>query len=513
MHKRILLFTVLMMTLAVLCTLFGDNASDAPFTYDEADYMYAGTQGFTANYLDRNAMPLGAYVRNGLALAHDKTLSRKMSEDVRASGDVSFYRHYHGPLYAFWIALWHGLGVHSNAGYRATGLIVHALGAIAIFWLFPLAFPDLSEVAALIAALMFAMNRTALLTATLITQHLAYAFLSCLALFAVALYLRLREMRYWYAAAALLASCFATVEISLVLIGGAALTVAVLDWSDGWKKLLALMGKGAACFLGVLAIVWPPGVFQLTALKGYVYLAYMAIVRKTFTPISPRQLWVQKLKSYPLEYILPLAAAIAAWIYWRRLTNRRAVTPFLLYGCLLFAATLVITIPNDYYLCSLMMSLAVVTGVVFGELWMRRGMGVRAVSLVVVLGSLVALDVSYYRETVRKQSGPPGLAAETLKYLDAHPLAGRQLVAPSMLLPTLHYYHPENPIVSYDLGGTLAPLSEASASFLGAEVFCPQSDCPQIIALWQSGRVLAKEQVEGVGQDGQLWYAVTIGSR
>jgi hypothetical protein len=41
--------------LGLVCYLFATTTSHAPFAYDEADYMYAGTQGFWANYSDRNA--------------------------------------------------------------------------------------------------------------------------------------------------------------------------------------------------------------------------------------------------------------------------------------------------------------------------------------------------------------------------------------------------------------------------------------------------------------------------
>ena len=513
MRKSVFLFAIVVMTLAVVCTLFGDIASNSPFTYDEADYMYAGSQGFLPNYLDRNAMALPTYVRKGRELARDKSLARNMSEYVRSTGDISFYRHYHGPIGAYWIALLHAAGVHGNAAYRAAGLTVHLLESIAIFWLFLRAFPDLSEVAALVAALMFAMNRTGLITATMITQHTFYSFLSCLALFATALYLRSRETRYWYAAAALLAAAFATVEIAVVLIAGVALSVVVLDWSDGWKKILTLMGQGAACFAVVLVIIWPPGVFELNALKGYVYLAYIAIVRKTFTPIGPQQLWVQKLKNYPFEYVLPLAMLIVALVYWRRLADRRAITPFLLYGSFFFAATMVITVPYTYYHCSLMMSLAVVSGVMFGELWKRAGVTLRAVSLTALLASLVALDVGCYREAVRQQLEPPNLDAVALEYLDAHPLADRPLLAPAILLPTLHYYHPDARIVSYDFGENLDRLTDAPWSPLGAEVFCPESVCYQLETLWQPGQVLAKEQMRPIKLEDQAWYAIAVGGR
>jgi hypothetical protein len=357
------------------------------------------------------------------------------------------------------------------------------------------------------------MNRTALFTATMITQHLAYAFLSCLTLFAVALYLRSREIRYWYAAAGLMAVCFATVEISPVLIGVAVLSVIALDWRDGWKKILALVGKGAVCFVGVLAIIWPPGLFELNALKGYVYLVYIAISRKTFTPIGPRELWALKLKTQPLELILPLVVAIVAVAYWRRLADRRALTPFLLYGCVFFGVTLVITVPYIYYHCSMMMGLAVVTGVMFGELWKRAGMTLRAASLALVLASLVAVDAGYYRETALARSEPPTLDAVSLAYLDAHPVGARQLLAPWTLTPTLHYYHAGARIVSYDTDGNLDRLTEAALSAPAVEVFCPESFCRQIETQWPSGQVLAKEPMPPISQESQPWYAITVARR
>ena len=513
MRKRILLFTVLALTLAVLCTLFASTASDGPFTYDEADYMYAGTHGFVANYLDRGAMPLATYVQKGLQLVRHQISARAMSDYVRTSGDVLFYRHYHGPIYACWIALWHDAGLRTNASYRAAGLIVHVLGSIAIFWLFLRAFPGLPDVAALVAALMFAMNRTALLTATIITQHLPYTLLSCLALFAVALYLRTREIRYWYAGTALLAASFAAVEIASVLVAAVVLSVVILDWRDGWKKILALFGKGTVVFACALAIIWPPAIYELNALKSYVYLVYLAFVRKVFSPITPRQLWFMSIKNHPLEFILPLAMAVVGVLCWRRIDDRRAITPFLIYAWLFFAATMVITAPNDYYHCSLMMSLAVITGVLFGERWKRVGVTVRAASLGALLASLVALDASAYSETARRQYEPPSVETRALQFLSAHPPGARPLMLPAILLPTLHYYYPDTKLVSYDIGGKVDQLSGTSPGALQAEILCPGSACRQIEARLPSGVALSQEQLSARGNDGEVWYAIIVGAK
>ncbi len=134
--------------------------------------------------------------------------------------------------------------------------------------------------------------------------------------------------------------------------------------------------------------------------------------------------------------------AIVAVAYWRRLADRRALTPFLLYGCVFFGVTLVITVPYIYYHCSMMIGLAVVTGVMFGELWKRAGMTLRAASLAVVLASLVAVDTGYYRETERHGPSRPRWTPFHSPISTRTRSAQRQLLAPWILTPTLHYYHP-----------------------------------------------------------------------
>src|ERR1700722_17893743 len=128
MHNRLLWFVMLSGVTAIVSTLFARTVSRGPFGYDEADYMYASTQGFVANYLDRGSMGMTVYLERGLALMRDKSQRQSLSQLVRNSGDLDFYRHYHGPIYAYWIACWHALGARDEDVYRASGLLIHALG-------------------------------------------------------------------------------------------------------------------------------------------------------------------------------------------------------------------------------------------------------------------------------------------------------------------------------------------------------------------------------------------------
>src|SRR5690348_9525661 len=89
--------------MAIIGVLFARTTPDHPFSYDEADYMYAGTRGIAANYLDSPSLSLFEFLRKGRELSANPGQGRSMSEYVRASGDITFYRHYHGPMYAYWL--------------------------------------------------------------------------------------------------------------------------------------------------------------------------------------------------------------------------------------------------------------------------------------------------------------------------------------------------------------------------------------------------------------------------
>src|SRR5579871_6298398 len=111
-------FAALLVVTAIVAGAFWNVTSPRLYFYDEADYMYAGTRGFIDNYLDRPSLSTVEFVRQGLRLAHDRSQGSNMSKFIRTAGDITFYRHYHGPVYAYWIALDQALGFHTESGYR-----------------------------------------------------------------------------------------------------------------------------------------------------------------------------------------------------------------------------------------------------------------------------------------------------------------------------------------------------------------------------------------------------------
>ncbi len=114
-----------------------------PFDYDEADYVYAATQGWFANWIDRPALNLVEFVRLGLRLGNDIHHRSELSEIIRKSGDVNVYRHWHGRLFYYWLGL---IGLIGNwtldeRQLRLFSLLIPAAGAVLVylgcFWVMP----------------------------------------------------------------------------------------------------------------------------------------------------------------------------------------------------------------------------------------------------------------------------------------------------------------------------------------------------------------------------------------
>src|ERR1700694_5908530 len=91
--------------LAVFYFLARGTVMYGPFTYDEADYMDAASRGFAANYTDTPTMALAELVKVGLNRGRDSSQRSDLSEMIRGSDDMVFYRHWHGPLYLDWLQI------------------------------------------------------------------------------------------------------------------------------------------------------------------------------------------------------------------------------------------------------------------------------------------------------------------------------------------------------------------------------------------------------------------------
>ncbi len=321
-----------------------------------------------------------------------------------------------------------------------------------------------------------------LVAATLVTQHALFPLWTGMTLFFLGQFLHTLNRRYWYGAAIFLGLSFATLESSFILAGAMLLSLAASYPRLQIREMAGLVWRGAAVCAAAIAVVWPKGVLQLGLMKGYLYLAYIAIFKRTFTPISPGKLWMHKFTTYPYEFILPAAALVAALLLYRKLACRERAAPFIIYGWLFVAVTMVITAPFTYYHSSLLLTTAVAIGVLAGELW-NRSRPAGGIAGALAAASLVAMVAIYHDEAIQDKKNHYEFRPAAIEYVrNSGP--GKVYYVPFVLVPPLHFYAPQIKTIAVEPSST----AEALAGTLGApgepkELLCPASQCDQVRTL------------------------------
>src|SRR5271156_4628111 len=195
--------------LALLLIQMARNVAPDPYVYDEADYMYAASLGFLANYTDTPTLPIADFVRTGLARGRDPSQRHALSEQIRASDDVVFYRHWHGPIYLYFLIPISRLGL-SEIQVRTMMLAIPALTLAVIYcgclWLIP---GRLGTFAALTGGLLF-VSSNSVIGSTELASHQLFALFSIAFLFLLLKFIASRQDRYWYAAVIITGLAFCT---------------------------------------------------------------------------------------------------------------------------------------------------------------------------------------------------------------------------------------------------------------------------------------------------------------
>src|SRR4051794_23277003 len=114
---------ILLLVMAAFASIFGKLVSTERFTYDESDYMYAVSKGFVASYIDRPSLSILDFVRTGIRSGLHSGERLNLSEYIRQQDDITFYRHFHAPLYFYCVDLIQNVASPTEAIARWTSLL------------------------------------------------------------------------------------------------------------------------------------------------------------------------------------------------------------------------------------------------------------------------------------------------------------------------------------------------------------------------------------------------------
>jgi hypothetical protein len=316
--------------LALFLLLITRNVSPEPYGYDERDYMYAATLGFAANWSDTPSISMPDFLRAGLHRGSPKSLSDR----IRGSHDVLFYRHFHGPLFHYFLIPVSRLPL-SQRGVRTSLLAIPAASLAVIYfgclWLLP---GSTAPLAALLAGMLFLTSRSVVWSTELAPHQLfALCTLACLILLAKAIATGRRS--YWYACIVASALAFSTLEVALVLM----LTVGICGFVEraAFGADLRLVVKSLALFVATVLAVWPAAILRLSFVKAYAVMAYLALMRESpWGHVGFIETWRARFFESPLEWALIGLALLLG------LRNRSRFYPIALYPIALFAGLMIL---------------------------------------------------------------------------------------------------------------------------------------------------------------------------
>lgn len=448
--QHILAFGLLLVLFLFIVTR---SVSSEPYVYDEADYMYAASRGFFANWSDTPSMAIAAFVRAGFS----GDGRRAMSNQIRSGDDVLFYRHFHGPLFQYLLIPVARLASSEREVRMAMLAVPCASLAVIYFGCLSLA----GARPALLASMLF-LTSNSVLSSTELAPHQLFALCSLASLILLLKAQATGVRHYWYGAALMAGSAFCTLEVGLVLVAAIAICV--------WREQRRLLASCGGIFLATILAIWPASIVRLSALKAFAVMAYLVAARVgAWGSEGFIDTWQARISESPVEWAL---LAIALAIGWR---NVRRFYPVALFIALVILATLRVWTSTPRYSLAFMPELDMLAGLALVPLGRRPASpsvniahnaadrdciphlaSAGAVRFAVVVLAVAGLyGHAWYRAAHRPHNSNPRSTA-VLTYIHQMRLENKAVLASQADLPTLHYYFPGMRVRGY-LGKTPRP--------------------------------------------------------
>ena len=404
-----------------------------PYTYDEADYMYAASLGFLANYTDTPSMPVSDFLRTGVEGGKSQQSRRQLSEQVRSKGDVLFYRHWHGPLYLDFLIPISRLHLSE----RVTRTVMLAFPILTLGVLYFACVKLSPEPGPLFAGLLLVSSSVMVYT-TEVAPHQLFALLSVVCIGCLAKSIADRDVRYWFAAVIAAGLAFCTLEVAFVLI----LTLILFAYLE--REWLKVRLQSIVVLAGSVLIVWPAAFFKLSVLKSYLFMGYLAIFRESpWGNQSTFEIWRNRIAGSPLEWVA-IMASLAIYFGQRENPAKHIGAPFLIFGVSMIAATFRVNSSATRYAVLFTPALDIFAAVTAVPFLLQSS---RNAANALLLAGTVLLGLSGYRLWPRMSQDPR--PPEILNYIRSHNLEKKLLLLPQEELPMVHYYFPRMRLRGY----------------------------------------------------------------
>ena len=428
---------ILGVLIAGLAALVWGKIITTAYSYDEADYMFAASLGWYPNWWDEGSLSIADFVKIGLGRGTDPRQRMALSQMARDSKDPVVYRHWHGPLYYYWLA-----ALPSNLAEGAVrGLsLVFAIATAAVLYFGTLRLlpAPAAQPAAMLACALVLWGQMTVRT-TELAPHMLFILCYVAALLLLARVMQQGGRRAWYGAVVLSGLAFCTLEVAFVLIA----TLVACGWlrratlAADWR----FVRNSAAALLGTILLVWPAALLKANFLKAYLFMAYLAMFRRrAWGNFGVAQAWALRLALSPVEW-LAIGAALVLFVKYRLWRKAPALIPFLVYGVLMLLAMARVNGEGPRYLTPFLPAWLIFAAWVLAQT--VRARWAMAAAVCVLLFAVTRAQLASY---LPEQDPRPGAMLAAIR---SHGLEGGKVLVPQMDLPTLHYYFPRATLRGY----------------------------------------------------------------
>lgn len=455
---------VLAAILAVFVCLARPEIFSWPYYYDEADYMFAASLGPFANWTDRPSQSLVEFVRVGVRQGADAANRDQLSAVTRAGSDVNFYRHWHGPLYFYWLSAIAPLKLDEHTT-RSLSYVFPMLTAIIIYfgclWIFAEPWPAILSTA-------FFLWSYATVFSNEIAPHQLFVLCSTVTLILLAKWRATGDPLLWYASVVAAGCAFCVLEIAFVLV-----LVLILC-----AVRAPTIGKSALVFILTIAALWPAALLKLTFFKAYLFMAYLAVFRASaWGNAGFIETWRLRVTQAPVEWLL---LAIAGLLYFSRTDRaaRKYLAPVVVYGCLMFVVLLRVNSETPRYMLPYLAPFELAAGCTLASAMKKWKPLVRTNAVAAILMAIFCDTFATMRANPVRPS--PRLN-EVVADIRAAQLDGKTVLVPRNDVPMIHYYFPRTTVHGY--------LGDPSRDVLLARIDCDAVLAPGYpVALWRRSR-------------------------
>lgn len=459
--------------------LYPKHISSRLLVNDEADYAYAASQGIIANAWDINSLSWETFVNLGLGKGMKKGQYTNLSNFIRSSNAVTFYRHHHGPLYFYGLAA--AMSISSNERWlRSSGLFWLLCMAAAAMLSLSIMFPQQTYWTSVLTGGLIGLSYNGFSASTILSGHTSFACFSIISLSTAGRWLSDNDRKWLLYSAVTGGIAFATIEYAILIplsIFVATLLKVSSDANIGWKSIAIDAGTWACIAVASLLVVWPAGVIKFSIVKNYMVSAYMVLIRENVFQSNHGILsaWLERTASDPLTYGFVLISLL--WSM-RLLSKQVKLQPMIIFALLLFLSTIKNTSTSPTYIIALLGVTICLSVIGLGLRIKQFGLNFGLIVLPVLLaGTVLSFTRDYpafdHLADLNWKNSIKGIA----KFNQSH---GSILVHRGYV-PTLKYYYPELIFDSY------AP---------------PRGDMSEIFNLVRSGRY---KGVSWYGNDNEMF--------